>query len=249
MASLSVIQNFESFTAMFLIGLTGGAATGKSTTSAHFRRLGVPVIDADEVARSIVSPGQPAFKEIKATFGQEVINQETGQLVSQQLEQSTRTTQQPPCFQDRAALMSLILEDESKRQRLNGITHPRIFRRMLWEIMSHAAKGHSYAVLDIPLLFETCGKMTNWLHKIIVVTCERDFQMQRLMEARSMSERESGLLIDAQMSLEEKAKKADYVVENSSGLDDLRKQVRIFCFTVKPIVCFNRFVSDRRNSC
>ena len=67
---------------MFLIGLTGGAATGKSTASSYFRNLGVPVIDADEVARKIVEPGEPAFLEIKATFGQDVIDTVTGNIVS-----------------------------------------------------------------------------------------------------------------------------------------------------------------------
>ena len=70
-------------------------------------------------------------------------------------------------FQDRAALMSLILEDESKRQKLNGITHPRIFRRMLWEIAGYASRGHNYAVLDVPLLFESSGRLAKWFHKII----------------------------------------------------------------------------------
>ena len=67
---------------MFLIGLTGGAATGKSTASSYFRNLGVPVIDADEVARKIVEPGEPAFLEIKATFGQDVVDAATGNIVS-----------------------------------------------------------------------------------------------------------------------------------------------------------------------
>ena len=66
---------------MFLIGLTGGAATGKSTASSYFRNLGVPVIDADEVARKIVEPGEPAFLEIKATFGQDVVDAATGNIV------------------------------------------------------------------------------------------------------------------------------------------------------------------------
>lgn len=124
--------------------------------------------------------------------------------------------------------MSLILEDESKRKLLNGITHPRIMRRMIWEIATYAARGHTYAVLDVPLLFESSGKLLKWFHKIIVVTCERDLQMQRLMEARSMSERESGLLIDAQMSLDQKASRADYVVENSANFEDLKSQVSFF---------------------
>jgi len=191
---------------MFLIGLTGGAATGKSTTSKYFRELGVPVIDADEVAKQIVEPGQPAFNEIKETFGQSVIDQMTGKI-------------------DRSALMSLILEDESKRQKLNGITHPRIFRRMIWQIAGFASKGHNYAVLDVPLLFESSGRLAKWFHKIIVVTCERDLQMQRLMESRQMTERESGKLIDVQMSLDQKAALANYVVENSGNFQDLKSQI------------------------
>ena len=121
--------------------------------------------------------------------------------------------------------MSLILEDETKRKQLNNITHPKILRRMIWEIANYAARGHTYAVLDVPLLFEEGGKLLKWFHKIIVVTCERDMEMQRLMEARRMTERESGLLIDAQMSLDQKANRADYVVENSSNFDDLKTQV------------------------
>ena len=129
--------------------------------------------------------------------------------------------------------MSLILEDESKRQKLNGITHPRIFRRMIWEIASFAAKGHNYAVLDVPLLFESSGRLAKWFHKIIVVTCERDLQMQRLMESRQMTERESGKLIDVQMSLDQKAALANYVVENSGNFQDLKSQVNFFNY-VRP---------------
>jgi len=84
--------------------------------------ISLPVIDADEVARKIVEPGEPAFLEIKTTFGQDVVDATTGNI-------------------NRAALMSLILEDESKRKILNGITHPRIVRRMIWEIATYAAKG------------------------------------------------------------------------------------------------------------
>ena len=119
--------------------------------------------------------------------------------------------------------MSLILEDETKRKKLNEITHSRILRRMIWEIASIASKGHNYAVLDVPLLFES--KWDKWFHKILGVTCERDLQMQRLMESRKMTERESGKLIDVQMSLDQKAALANYVVENSGNFQDLKSQV------------------------
>jgi dephospho-CoA kinase len=156
------------------------------------------------VARQILEPGQPAFKEIEETFGQSVIDQTTGKI-------------------DRSALMSLILEDAANRKKLNEITHSRILRRMIWEIAGFASKGHTYAVLDVPLLFEK--RLAKWFHKIIVVTCERDLQMQRLMESRQMTERESGKLIDVQMSLDQKAALANYVVENSGNFQDLKSQI------------------------
>ncbi len=235
---------------MFLVGLTGGVATGKSTVSKMFMDLGVPVIDADLIARRIVEPGQgpadtnptvtkqlvliffagrPAWKRIRAEFGSDVFDAHTGEL-------------------DRAALRGIIFEDEAQRKKLNRITHPEIYRLMTWEAVKHAIAGHQYVVLDLPLLFEA-GKnivlyivnlcrpqahffsfesdvMVGYMHKIIVVTCEEDLQLQRLMEQRQLSERESKLMIDAQMPLDAKAAMAQFVIENSGSMNDTKEQVR-----------------------
>lgn len=192
---------------MFLVGLTGGVGTGKSTTAAMFRELGVPIVDCDRIAKQIVEPGRPAWQKIKNEFGNNVlVGDESGHL-------------------DRDALRRIIVADDTKRRSLDRITHPYILWQMAWEVVSLAASGHNFAVLDIPLLFESGGRFINYLHKIAVVVCEPDLQIQRLMENRGMSEAESTALINVQMSLDKKSERADYVLENSGNLQDLKHQV------------------------
>jgi len=189
---------------MFLVGLTGGVATGKSTVSNMFRELGIPVIDADAMARRIVEPGRKAWKAIKLEFGSAVFH-DNGEL-------------------NRAALRKIIFEDEEQRQRLNKITHPEIYREMCWEALKCAAAGYQYILMDLPLLFEA-GIMVPYMHKVIVVTCEEDLQLQRLMEQRHLSERDSKLMIGAQMNMDQKASMAQYVIENSGSMQDTVEQV------------------------
>lgn len=190
---------------MFLVGLTGGVATGKSTVSNMFRELGVPVVDADAMARRIVEPGRKAWRGIKKEFGQCVFH-DNGEL-------------------NRAALRTIIFEDEEQRQKLNRITHPEIYKEMAWETVKCALAGHQYIVMDLPLLFEA-GVMVKYMHKIIVVTCEEDLQLQRFMEQRHLSERESKLMIGAQMPLDQKAAMAQFVIENSGSIQDTQEQVQ-----------------------
>jgi dephospho-CoA kinase len=189
---------------MYLVGLTGGVATGKSTISNMFRDLGVPVIDADAMARRIVEPGRRAWRAIKDEFGSCVFH-DNGEL-------------------NRAALRTIIFEDEEQRQKLNRITHPEIYREMCWEAVKCALSGHQFIIMDLPLLFEA-GVMVPYMHKIVVVTCEEDLQLQRLMEQRHLSERESKLMIGAQMPLDQKATMAQFVIENSGNLEDSKQQV------------------------
>ena len=95
---------------------------------------------------------------------------------------------------------------------------------MIWEAIKCAAGGHQYIVMDLPLLFEA-GVMVAYMHKIIVVTCEEDLQLQRLMEQRHLSERDSKLMIGAQMNMDKKAAMAQFVIENSGSLQDTHEQV------------------------
>ncbi|KAK7788302.1 hypothetical protein R5R35_010796 [Gryllus longicercus] len=189
---------------MFIVGLTGGIATGKSTVSEVFREHGVPVIDADVLARKVVEPGRKAWRKIKIEFGEEVFHKD-GTL-------------------NRQALGDIIFSDVEKRRKLNEITHPEIHKEMFWAALRCLFQGHQFIVMDLPLLFES-GSMLEYLYKIIVVTCEEDLQLQRLMDRNSVSESRAKQRINAQMPLESKCEKAHFVVENSGTVEDTRQQV------------------------
>ncbi|XP_012270974.1 uncharacterized protein LOC105694673 [Orussus abietinus] len=188
---------------MFIVGLTGGIATGKSSVGAVFREFGIPVIEADVIARKVVEPGKPAWHKIKEEFGSEVFL-ENGHL-------------------NRAKLGDIIFDNIEKRRKLNAITHPHIYRELCWQAFKHFLQGHPFIVMDLPLLFET-GHMLNYLYKIIVVTCEEDLQLQRLMERSEFSEAKAKVRIEAQMSLDKKANMANFVIENSGSERDTREQ-------------------------
>lgn len=188
---------------MFIVGLTGGIATGKSSVAAVFRECGIPVIDADQIARKVVEPGKPAWHKIRKEFGPEVFL-ETNEL-------------------NRAKLGDLIFNNIEMRKKLNAITHPDIYKEIYWQTFKYVLQGHQFIVMDLPLLFET-GHMLNYLHKIIVVTCEEDLQLQRLMERTGFTEAKAKLRVAAQMSLEKKADMANFVIENSGTEQDTRQQ-------------------------
>ncbi|KAG8227163.1 hypothetical protein J437_LFUL001707 [Ladona fulva] len=190
---------------MFIIGLTGGIATGKSTVSEIFKSHGVIVIDADFFARKVVEPGRKAWQKIRKEFGDEVFHP-NGEL-------------------NREALGNLIFNDRDKRFKLNQITHPEIYKEMLFAATKCFFRGEQFIVMDLPLLFES-GKMLNYLHKTIVVHCEKDDQLSRLMARGEGMSRSAALSrIDAQMPLEQKCERANFVVFNSGTLEDTRNQV------------------------
>uniref|UniRef100_A0A336KM79 Dephospho-CoA kinase domain-containing protein n=1 Tax=Culicoides sonorensis TaxID=179676 RepID=A0A336KM79_CULSO len=188
---------------MFLVGLTGGISTGKSSISKLFRDNGIPVIDADVIARQVVEPGKTAWHKIKKEFGDGVFN-ENGEL-------------------DREALGKLIFDDIEKRKKLNEITHPEIHCTMYKEVVKYFFLGHNFVVLDLPLLFET-GVMLNYLHKIITVTCEEDIQLTRLMDRNKLSEADAKKRISSQMPLDKKCEQSHFVIENSGSVQDAEEQ-------------------------
>ncbi|KAK1128326.1 hypothetical protein K0M31_002794 [Melipona bicolor] len=188
---------------MFLVGLTGGIATGKSSVAAIFLEFGIPVIDADQIARKVVEPGKPAWHKIRQEFGREMFL-DTNEL-------------------DRTKLGDVVFNDIEKRKKLNAITHPEIRREIYWQTLKYFLQGHQFIIMDLPLLFET-RHMINYLHKIIVVTCEEDLQLQRLIERSGFTEAKAKIRIAAQMSLERKAEMANFVIENSGSQRDTREQ-------------------------
>lgn len=176
------------------IGLTGGIASGKSTVTKMIRELGIPVIDADQIARDVVKMGEEAYNQIIQAFGQEIL-QEDGEI-------------------DRAKLGAIVFHNEQERKKLNAIVHPAVRRRMLAEKEAYVQKGAKTVVLDIPLLFES--ELTHLVDKTIVVYVDDDVQLERLMKRNGFSKEEALARIQAQMPLREKVKKADAVIDNNA---------------------------------
>ncbi|XP_016985408.1 dephospho-CoA kinase [Drosophila rhopaloa] len=184
---------------MFIVAVTGGIATGKSTVSKVFARQGIPVIDADKIAREIVEPGQPCWRRIREIFGDEVL------LPSKEI--------------NRAILGKMIFEDKELRGKLNKITHPTIHRKIFWQVCKLLVTGHAWIVLDLPLLFET-GILMDFIHKIVCVSCDSDKQLERLIARNELSESEARHRVDSQMPLDKKCEKSHFVIDNNGSLKE-----------------------------
>lgn len=179
---------------LLLVGLTGGIATGKSAVDALLSELGAEIIDADVLAREIVEPGEPALAEIAAEFGSGVLDPD-GRL-------------------DRKALGAVVFADAGRRRRLEQITHPRIRERFLARLARLTADGYRGLVFfDAPVMIES-GNYRN-MDKLVVVITDEATQIARLMARDGIDRDEALRKIRSQMPLAEKAKLADYVIDNS----------------------------------
>jgi dephospho-CoA kinase len=187
-----------------LVGLTGGIASGKSTVAKILAELGAAIVDADMLAREVVAPGHDGWKEIVATFGADVL----------QADQNL----------DRQKLRTLIFNNPDARRQLEAIIHPRVRALAERRIREHGEAGHAVVVYEVPLLFE--GNLQEWLRPVILVASNVDIQRQRLQRRDGLDPTAAQKHIDAQMSLEDKRKLADYVIENDGSLADLESQVR-----------------------
>ncbi|MGA7121096.1 MAG: dephospho-CoA kinase [Polyangiaceae bacterium] len=185
-----------------LFGLTGGIASGKSTVAARLRELGVPVIDADQLAREVVAPGTDGLRAVVDEFGPGVIEQ-SGAL-------------------DRKALAKLVFADESARKKLNAITHPRIAARTRELAEALARAGEPIACYEAALIVE--NGLTDALRPLVVCSCPEDVQAARLRARDGASEDEALARIRAQKPLGEKVAVADHVIDTSGSLEGTLKQ-------------------------
>ncbi len=189
---------------LYRIGLTGGIASGKSTVSGILREHGILVIDADQVARQIVQPGEPAYRELVAHFGPEIILPD-GQI-------------------DRQRLGQIIFADRVARQRLNEITHLRVQRQM--DKLTERAEQSGYRlpiVLDIPLLIES--NLQHTVDEIWLVAVPPEIQVERLMARNQLSRDQALARVDSQLPLTAKLPWASEVIDNSASLAHTREQV------------------------
>jgi dephospho-CoA kinase len=190
--------------AMPAIGITGGISTGKSTFCDCLREIApaAKFFDADLAARSLVE--RPEVKhEILGQFGGGVFSSEGGL--------------------NRAKLRAIIFTDATKRRALEEILHPRIRRHWMAEVERHR-NSPDFFFADIPLLYETGGE--TWCERVVVVACSRKVQLDRLVKRISLKGFEAEQIINSQMALEEKIKRADHVVWNNGDRATLMKQAK-----------------------
>lgn len=211
---------------MRIVGLTGGISSGKSTVSNLFKSHGVPVVDADLVARDVLKKGTGGWKKVVAAFGKEIL-QANGEV-------------------DRAQLGQIVFSDPAKRQILNRLLAPYISSGIFWEIAKLWIRGFKVIVLDIPLLFE--AKMDQWTKPIIVVWVDPETQLRRLMARDRASEEDAQNRISAQMSLDLKRTKADIVIDNTGSLEDLNEQFKKVLFEIKKPLTWTEFGLSRQGA-
>lgn len=193
---------------MHLVGLTGGIGSGKSTVARLLAERGAIVIDADQVAREVVEPGEPALDEIVARFGPEVLDAE-GRL-------------------DRPALAAIVFQDDGARRDLEAITHPRIGERVAARIAEAQAAEETdgrtrVVVVDHPLLVES-GAAAGY-PTVVVVEAPVDERVRRLVQQRGMDASDARARVAAQADDATRRAAATHVVDNGGGPDDLGPQV------------------------
>ncbi|MDU5510407.1 dephospho-CoA kinase [Enterococcus gilvus] len=186
----------------FVLGITGGIASGKSTVVTLFKEQGFPVVDGDIVAREVVEPDTEGLQALKKVFGSEIIK-ENGAL-------------------DRKRLGTIVFQDEEQRNLLNR-TLDSFIRKEITKQTEEAKRVSPLVIVDIPLLYE--GKYEAMMDKVAVVYVTPEIQLQRLMMRNDFSEKEALERINSQLSLEEKRKRADVVIDNCSSKETTQRQV------------------------
>lgn len=185
-----------------IIGLTGGIASGKSTIASFFKDEGIPVIETDQIAKTILQPGSDAFNEVVKHFGEEILLSEG--------------------IINRKALGERIFKDEHERDILNQIIHPEV--RIITQSKADVLKkeGHAIIVIDVPLLFE--AGFDQDVDQTLVVSVPKDIQIERLMARDGIEKAYALKKTNAQMPLKEKRKRADFVIDNRGSILDTKNQ-------------------------
>lgn len=190
---------------MLVIGITGGIASGKSTIARLLARRGIPVVDADQVARRVVRAGSPALAEIKSAFGTQVIGPD-GRL-------------------DRSALAEIVFSSPTSRKRLERITHPRILRAIARRLAAirNRPQPPPVAAAVIPLLYEVAA--CDLVDRVIVAWTSPQEQLRRLISRDRLSPAQARQRIKSQMPLDRKKALADFVVDTSGTFENTERQL------------------------
>jgi dephospho-CoA kinase len=186
---------------MFVVGLTGGIGSGKSTVAELFAKLDVPVIDADQASRAVVQPGEPALNAIVDQFGEEMLH--------------------PDGTLDRGRLRELIFHNETARKELEALLHPLI---RAWMQQQLQELDTSYAILSIPLLVES--NRTETVDRVLVVDLPEQQQIERVCRRDDINEQQAHAILASQASRQQRLAAADDVIDNSGNPEALEQQVQ-----------------------
>jgi dephospho-CoA kinase len=189
-------------TGKFVVAVTGGIASGKTTVAKLFETLGAGLVDTDEIAHALTRAGQPAVVQIARQFGEEYLDAE-GAL-------------------DRTRMRALVFSDADARRKLEAILHPLIRARAAARVDSSPAP---YVLLVVPLLVET-GGYRGLVQRVLVVDCDEELQVTRAMRRGGLSEQQARAILASQATREQRLGAADDVITNNAGLAELADQVR-----------------------
>ena len=190
---------------MLRVGLTGGIGSGKSTAVDAFRVLGIPIIDADQIAKEAVEPGSKALDELADHFGKQILS-ENGAL-------------------DRQQLKGIIFNDETALQKVEDILHPRIKKEIQDQVTQTAANSKApYLIVDIPLLVEK--NYQEMFERIIVVDCLPEQQIERVSQRDNLSSSQIKNILKAQATREERIEHATDILDNSQTPEYLQEQIK-----------------------
>jgi len=190
---------------MVIVALTGGIGSGKSTVARMFEDEGAYVIDFDYLARVVVKPDKPAWRDIVDYFGPEILS--------------------PDRTLNRSALAEIVFSDDESRKALEGFTHPRIFEESDALVKAIKRKDPcSVVIIDFPLLFEL--SLNEKFDKVILAYVPRTVQLERIIERDGLAKEEVEKRLNVQISIEEKRSLSDYIINSEEGLNDTRNQVR-----------------------
>jgi dephospho-CoA kinase len=186
-----------------IIGLTGGIATGKSIVASVFRELGAIILDADVIARLVVLPHQPAWEDIVEFFGPQVVNEDESL--------------------NRTKIGEIVYNNPDSLKELNRITHPRIMQHYKDELRRiKTEQPDAIVILEVPLLYET--NMDKLCQQVVVVYVDRQTQIKRLMKRDNMSYEDAVRRINAQMPMDEKVGRADFVIDNRGSVEETKEK-------------------------
>lgn len=186
---------------MVILGLTGGIASGKSTVAKMFLDQGIPLIDTDTIARELLFRGTDTYHKVVETFGEEIL------FTNKDI--------------NRKQLGKVIFRNKKKRLLLNNIVHPKVREIVENELEKHQKLGTEVVVVDVPLLFET--NYQDIVDKTIVVFCDFQEQVDRLMSRDNIERDYAMMKINAQLPMQEKVNLADYVIDNSYSILNTKK--------------------------